>query len=58
MAQDITFTWIASEKNLGFLLEIGWRKSCWLRPDNQDEQFIPTWVPNYFRNRRIVAAGW
>jgi hypothetical protein len=61
MALDITFAWIASEKNLDFLLEIGCRKSCWLRPDNPDEQCIPTWMPSYFGKQtncsgRVVAG--
>ncbi|EPE36532.1 hypothetical protein GLAREA_08695 [Glarea lozoyensis ATCC 20868] len=61
MALDITLAWIASENNLDFLLQIGCRESCWLRPDNPNKQCIPTWLPNYFGKQtncsgRVVAG--
>ncbi|KAF2005594.1 HET-domain-containing protein [Amniculicola lignicola CBS 123094] len=61
MALDVTKAWIASEKNLDFLLEIGCRESCWRRPEIPSVQCIPSWLPSYFGKQtncsgRVVAG--
>jgi hypothetical protein len=39
---DITIAWIASDRNLEFLSEIG-RRGEW-----RSKQKVPSWIPNYF----------
>jgi hypothetical protein len=61
MALDITLAWIASERTLDFLLEIGCRESCWARPQEPNEYCLPTWIPSYFGKEtnyigRVVAG--
>jgi hypothetical protein len=47
MAADITRAWIASEKDLDFLLQIGSRDLWWADPI-ADPRSIPSWLPSYF----------
>ncbi|KAF2417129.1 hypothetical protein EJ08DRAFT_703491 [Tothia fuscella] len=48
MALDITQAWIASDRNLEFLLEIGCRESCWSQSEQPNDYCVPTWIPSYF----------
>ncbi|PQE22784.1 hypothetical protein CJF31_00001753 [Rutstroemia sp. NJR-2017a BVV2] len=61
MAFDITRAWIASERTLDFLLEIGCRESCWPLQKEPNKYCPPTWIPSYFGKQtnytgRVVAG--